>query len=326
MLKIVNFSIHPSDSDKFSGDSNRIMQFLKSHELDGLEVIQHYDWEADVIPPSMIIGLHMRFWPIWLDFWRNDKNELINQFGDKTVYTHYYGGGSRSAIIDHYRKELKTAEEMGAQYVVFHVCHAQLEHCYNYKFTYSDYEVADAFIEMINEVMEGSDAKFLLLLENLWWPGLTFLDKNIAERLMDKITYPNKGFMLDTGHLMNTNLELRDEEEAVAYIMKVLKGLGEMAGHIKGIHLNSSLSGEYVKNQIACAGEADCSKGFFDRYIKAFSHISKIDRHMPFTHPSINAVIDFVKPQFLIHEFITSTLEEWDEYINTQNDILNPAE
>lgn len=228
MLKLMNFSNHPSDLDKFAGDYSRIMQFLKKHELHGLEIIQHSAWDEGIIPPYMIVGLHMRFWPIWLDYWRNDKNELIRQFGEEADYMHYYGGDSRSAIIDHYRSELKTACTMGAQYVVFHVSHVQLEHCYNYRFSYNDHDIVEAFIEMVNEILDGMDASFDLLLENLWWPGLTLLNKKIAARLMDGIRYPNKGFMLDIGHLMNTNVELKTEEEAVDYIIEVLDKLDEI--------------------------------------------------------------------------------------------------
>ncbi len=322
MLRLMNFSVHSSDLEKFEGDYNKIKQFLRKNGLHGLELIQHSSWDAGDIPASMIVGLHMRFWPIWLDFWKEDKAELLRQFGDEDSYRHYYGGSTRSALIEHYRNELKTAIDMGAEYVVFHVSHVQLEHCYNYRFTYKDREVVEAFIEMLNEILEGMDAKFDLLLENLWWPGLTLTDKKIAARLMEGINYPNKGFMLDTGHLMNTNRELKTEEEAVEYMLKVLEKLDELSVYIEGIHLNSSLSGEYVKNEILRGGEYDPEEAFFNRYLKAFGHISKIDRHMPFTHPSVKKIIEFIKPQYLVYELLTDSLEELDEYVEVQNKAL----
>ncbi|WP_303863949.1 TIM barrel protein [Alkalibaculum bacchi] len=318
----MNFSTHPSDLDKFSGDYNKIKQFLKKHAMHGLELIQYSPWNDGVIPSSMIHGLHMRFWPMWLDFWRNDKSKLIKQFGEKSTWVHYYGGESRDAIIEHYQKELKDACAMGAKYVVFHVCHVQLEHSYTYSFDYTDSEIIEAFIEMINEVLEGFEPSFDLLLENLWWPGLTMLDKKNSTRLMERIKYPNKGFMMDIGHLMNTNKELKREEEATDYILEVLDSLEDLAVNIKGIHLNSSLSGEYVKREIASYKGHDYKGDFFNRYVKAFSHISQIDRHTPFTHPSIKKVIDYVRPQYLVYEFISESLNELDKYIKEQDRAL----
>lgn len=322
MLKLINFSTHPSDLDRFAGDHNKIKQFLTKHELNGLELIQYSPWNNSVIPSSMIQGLHMRFWPMWLDFWREDKSKLVKQFGEKSACVHYYGGESKDTIIEQYRNELGAASTMGAKYVVFHVSHVQLEHSYSYSFDYTDSEIIEAFIELINEVLEGFEPSFDLLLENLWWPGLTMLDKKIAERLMEGIKYPNKGFMLDIGHLMNTNKELKGEEEATDYILEVLEGLEDMSCNIRGIHLNSSLSGEYVKKEIAFFSEYDHKENFYDRYLKAFSHISQIDIHVPFTHPSIKKVIDYVSPQYLVYEFLSKSLNELDEYIKDQDRAL----
>lgn len=322
MLKLINFSTHESDLDRFSRDHSMISQFLKKHEMDGLELIQHSPWDEDVIPSSMIQGLHMRFWPMWLDFWRNDESKLMKIFGEKSVCSHYYGGESREATVEQYRKELEVANKLDVKYVVFHVSHVLLEDCYTYSFNYTDNEIVEAFIEMMNEVLEGFQPNFDILFENLWWPGLTMLDPKIARRLMEEIDYPNKGFMLDIGHLMNTNKGLNKEEEATDYILQVLKGLEDMAIHIKGIHLNSSLSGEYVKKKIKSYKGCDGQGNFFERYIEAFSHIAQIDRHIPFCHSSIKKVVDYVNPQYLVYEFIARSLNELDEYIKEQNRAL----
>jgi hypothetical protein len=317
----MNISNHSYDLDRFSGDCTKIQGFLDRHNLQGLEMIQTSQWNKEVLPPCMIYGLHMRFWPIWLDLWRNNKAELMRQFGDADSYIHYYGGGSRDAIMEYYRNEIKTACDMDADYVVFHVSHLQLEHCYNYRFTYNDDEIIEAFIEMINELLDGIPAEFELLLENQWWPGLTLLDKNIANRLMRDIHYKNKGFMLDIGHLMNTNIELTSEVEAVSYILNMLENLEELASCIKGIHLNSSLSGEYVKSQLK-ENCYDPEESFFNRYCKVLEHISKIDMHIPFAHPSIKKVIDFVNPKYLVYEFLTESFGELERYVMEQNRVL----
>lgn len=322
MLRLMNISNSTYDLNRFSNDYCMIKKFLDNHFLNGLEMIQCDQWSEKSIPSSMIKGLHMRFWPIWLDFWRNDIKELLRQFGSEDQYISYYGGKTRDSIMNYYRNEIKTACDIGVKYIVFHVSHVQLEHCYNYEFTYTDEEIIDAFIEMINELLDGINAHFDLLLENQWWPGLTLLDKGIANKLLKGIKYNNIGFMLDIGHMMNTNTELRSEEEAVNYILKVLKILGETSAYIKGIHLNSSLSGEYVKKQIKDYTCGNTNDNFFDRYIKSFAHIAKIDTHRPFMNTSINCVIDFVKPKYLVYEFITNSYEELEQYISQQNRVL----
>lgn len=322
MLKLMNFSNHSSDLERFSGDSNKIKQFLDEHDLQGLEIIQTSQWKTESVPPSLIHGLHMRFWPAWLDFWKNDKDELVRQFGDIESYRQYYGGETWDCILEYYRNEIKTACDMGVKYIVFHVSHVQLEHCYNYKFTYNDEEIVEAFIEMINKLFKDISADFDLLLENQWWPGLTLLDKKIASRLMEGINYPQKGFMLDIGHMMNTNTELKTEAEGVEYILRVLQNLEELSSSIKGIHLNSSVSGKYVKRKIEDWDGFNKSECFFNRYLKVFEHIARIDNHIPFSHPSIKQVIDFVNPKYLVYEFITDSYEELEQYVAAQNRVL----
>lgn len=324
MLKLLNYSHNIPDMYGFSGNRGQLEECLSKFGFDGLEMIQGMQqWNAESIPASLIAGLHMRFWPIWLDFWRNDRTELLRQFGDEASYTGFYGGKSRDALIEYYRRELKMACDIGVKYVVFHVSHVQLEHCYDYRFTYSDGEVADAFIEMINELTDGTGAAFDLLLENQWQPGLTFLDNRITEKLMKEIVYPNKGFVLDIGHMMNTNMDLETEKEAVEYILRVLGNMGESAGHIRGIHLNSSLSGGYVKKCISSGAGSNTDETFFNRYLKLLGHISQVDRHIPFTDQSIRRVIDFIRPEYLVYEFLTDSLEQLEQYINIQNCVLN---
>lgn len=223
MLKLTNISNDPWSLCKFDNDTTKIENFLTAKGLDGLELIRCREFEDNIVPKRRIVGNHLLFWPIWLDFWKSDKNELIRQFGDEKSFEEYFYCKTKNEFIENYRKALTDAENLGAKYVVFHACHVQLEHCYNYKFTYSDTEVVEAFVDMINEILDGIELNLSILFENHWFPGLTFLDKKLTDKLMTDVKYQNKGFVLDIGHLMNTNLELLNEEEAVVYILKVLK-------------------------------------------------------------------------------------------------------
>lgn len=325
MLKLLNFADYSPIIEGNQHGPEQLFTFLQRHRLDGVELIQHnrfMPWDPKRIPAEQIKGLHMQFWPTWLDFWNGNNDEVLRQFSTKEAYIQYYGGGTRDALVEYYRKEIEIARKIGVKYIVFHVSHVEVEHCFSYQFSYSDEEVVDAFIQMINEVLRGGDAEFDLLLENQWWPGLTLLDRQIAHRLLQGIRYPRTGFVLDIGHMMNTNHQLKSEEEAVDYILKTLHRLEDMALFIKGIHLNSSLSGEYVKKVIREERPLE-AREFFDRYNEACWHIAEIDRHKPFLHKSIQQIIRHVKPSYLVYEFRADSLQDLEHYIKLQNDVLD---
>lgn len=321
MYKLFNLSNHPFDLDRFKGGNEHIRDFMKKHRLDGIELIQASQWSEDTLPADMIKGVHLRFWPVLLDLWRGDTEKLVKQFGSMEAVKNFYGGESRNAIVEYYKNELEVARQIGAEYVVLHISNVEPEHCFSYKFTYTSEEVIDAFIELVNEVFDGLEGEIKLLFENLWWPGLTLLDNNLSQRLLDGVKYAHKGFMLDISHMMNTNLELKSEEEAVDYILDILKKMGSIAGAIKGIHLNSSVTGEYVKSQFQ-NDNLENEKDFIKRYCEAYLHILKIDCHIPFEHPSIRRIIDAVKPEYLVYEFLCERLEELEHFIDVQNTAL----
>ena len=83
-------------------------------------------------------------------------------------------------------------------------------------------EVIDAAASFINELLDGQTYHFWFLMENLWWPGLTFENPEDARALLKQVHYEKKGFMLDTGHYLHTNLDLHDQDAAVACLHQML--------------------------------------------------------------------------------------------------------
>ena len=57
---------------------------------------------------------------------------------------------------------------------------------------------------------------------NLWWPGLTFENPEDTQALFSQVHYEKKGFMLDTGHYLHTNLDLHNQDEAVDCLHQML--------------------------------------------------------------------------------------------------------
>ena len=316
----MNFTATTQDLDRYA-DAADLRQFFQGKEIDGLELMLCGSRE---LPQGMknedVVGIHLRYFPSWLDFWKGNREALQKEYGDEETWSMYYGGTSREAFLTEWRKELETAHKIGAKYVVFHVAECTLEECLTYHPRHSDMEVCQAACEIINELMDGTPYRFYFLVENLWWSGLNLLDNQVTKALMDGIHYAKKGIMLDTGHLLNTNQELKTQEEGTAYIAQVLDHMGNLTHYIKGIHLNQSLSGEYVKSVIA--NPPTFTGTYWDKLSKIYPHIYHIDYHEPFTAPGVAPLIRRVCPEFLTLELITTDRGHHEAALNAQLEAL----
>lgn len=315
MLQLFNLSTYEEDLQLFSRDSGKLSTFLANHSLDGLELLIDQPWEAAVIPQRFVKGVHLRYWSNWLDFWQGRKRDLLDQFETRAAVSSYFGGFDRQALVEKYRLELGKAIAAGAEYAVWHVSNARLQELFTYRFAYTDEQVIDATIELVNAVMEGISSNISLLFENLWWPGLTLTNARLVAKLLERIDYPHKGIMLDTGHLMNTNHALRTQQQGIQFILATLRQLGELKDAICGIHLHSSLSGSYAIESIAKEGRN------FDKH-HIMSHVLKLDQHQPFEQPDAYQIVEYVKPRYLVHEFLAGGLPELSQAITKQQRVL----
>lgn len=123
---------------------------------------------------------------------------------------------------------------MGAKYVVFHVSDVSPEETLAYRRFHTDEAVIDASAELLNLLFHGKTYPFELLLENLWWPGLTLTSPAMTERLLAAVQYKKAGLLLDTGHLFNTNPALADEAACLAFAHAMLDAHGSLASAIRG--------------------------------------------------------------------------------------------
>ena len=283
----------------FSADD--LKSFYKSHGCDGLEVmpLDNYDpadlehpitpEECSLIRSSMVRGVHCCCLGDWMD---KDREELIR----------------------HYRKDLDYAKWMGAEYVVFHVVQVNDEEGFTYVMQHEDREVLTAAASFINELLEGQDYDFWFLMENLWWPGLNFLSPEDTRYLLERVHYEKKGFMLDTGHFLHTNLDLKTQEEGVDYLNQMLDAHGDLVSYIKGIHLQQSLTGDYVKEWLSTRHELPEDPS--ERFCKVYEHIFKIDKHEPFTAEGVPAMVQRIQPLYVTYEYITRSREELGKYLD----------
>lgn len=323
MKTLTNLTTLDYHMDWFDRDWEKVKEFINRNKLDGLELMVLKGYDQKNIPKETVVGMHLGYWSMWLDFWRGNKELLIEQFGSEENIISFYGGLDKNILIDHYKYEIETAKNTGVEYAVFHVTHAELLHTYNFEFTYSDWDILEAAAELVNESFGSKDEGFTLLFENLWCPGLKLTDANLVNKFLDKINYPNKGIMLDIGHLMITNPTIKNEEEACKYILSVINNLGDLKKYIKGIHLNKALSGDYLRSDHSEKIKVLQSKtDFWDKLEYSGRHIKNIDLHVPFDSHYIKDVIDEIKPEYLVFEVIGKNLHELENMLETQRKIF----
>ncbi|MFZ7132744.1 MAG: TIM barrel protein [Eubacteriales bacterium] len=323
MKYLFNLVKHREKLGWFEENWEEVVSFLHQHHLNGIEIMFHQTYDIKGVPEYITQGMHLMYWPTWIDFWKGNEEQLLSQFMSHENIEIYYGSLQGKFLVDHYQKEFKIAQDLNVDYMVFHVSHVQLEHIYRWDFTYTDEEIMDCAAELINETFGDKDKGVTLLFENLWWPGLNFKNPQLTEDFLNKIKYPNKGFMLDIGHLMITNPQLHHLEDACSYIMDVLRKHNTILDSIQGIHLNQSLTGKYLRMSHAEKAQGMKYKDLWDNLSDARKHISNIDTHIPFCSKGIKEIINRIEPKYIVYEFLPNSLEELGMMITQQNIILD---
>ncbi|MDO4711511.1 MAG: TIM barrel protein [Peptostreptococcaceae bacterium] len=315
MLQLINLPLDDELIDDHGGVDG-LQKLLDQTGCDSIEWVWGGRKIHTVLPPAMTQGYHLTFYSDWLDLYLGDREKLLKKFGSEEVIRDLYGGIEPSVLIHRYKEDLERALSLGAKYVVFHISDVSIEEGYTYEKEHSDEQVFDACAEIINEIMSGVDTKIDFLIENLWWAGFRFDHIERTKYILDKIEYEHKGIMLDTGHLLNTEPALRSEREGIRYIQKMLDHHKEIQHLIKGIHLNLSLSGEYVRSAIGRL--SPIGESYFEKFSNSYAHILQLDQHRAFTDPLIGEVIREIAPRYLVHELRGSTIEEKIEMVKRQ--------
>ncbi len=315
MLELTNLSNADCDVENLlQNNTEAIPAIAREHRLDGIEFMLCAPWDRTMFPADYIKGVHLLFWPTWVDFWRGDRAALLEEFGSEENVCSYYGSLDVSVWVQGWKENLRRAAECKPHYVVFHVAHNRTSEMYTRAFAATDEDVIRATIELVNEIACEIPEGCRLLFENLWWPGLTFCQPHLAAMLLEEVNYPAVGFMLDTGHLMNTNFDLTREADGASYVMKIYRNLGEVGKYVYGLHLHQSLSGSYVREMMdRHAGACDPLD-----WQTAMEYVIRVDRHEPFQTDAARRILDAVQPDYLVHEFLQRSRMDWEQKLRTQ--------
>lgn len=289
-------------------DKNDMNKFVKDCLCDGVEVIRGGEDTTDIYDSENVIGVHLFFYPNWLDFWNNDIDSLIRHFGKREVWEGYYRAKNREEFLIPYQSDMDYAEKIGAEYVVFHVNDVSNEEIFTYQWEHSNVEVIKGVSEIVNELTQNKNYHFKLLFENLFTPGMMLLDPKETELMLNLTDYENKGLLMDTGHLMCAPQNITNEEQGIDFVLSTVKNHGELAKFIKAIHLHKSTSGDVIselKKKTIIPKE-----DFYDRFSQSYSIILDIDQHRPFESPRAREILELVEPEYVIHEVSAKNREE----------------
>lgn len=298
MIELINLPLDDDIIKEYGGIDN-IEKIVKEYKIDSIEWIYSGRECNYKVPEHLSKGYHLTFFSDWYDFYKGNKKRLIEKFDDEETIKIMYGSTNPQIIMQKYKDDIKRAKKLKSEYIVFHLSDVSLEEGFSYRFEHTDKEIIDASVEIINEITKDLVDEYFLI-ENLWWAGFRFDNYETTKYIMEKIKYKNKGIVLDTGHLLNTNVEIKNEKEASLYILEKLEEHRDIKEYIKAIHLNKSLSGEYVKKTIP--KDIKLKGKFFDRFQESYKHILNIDTHSPFEEKYIKEVIKEIKPLYIVHE------------------------
>lgn len=317
MKFVTNFPLYDGCLDAY-GSMAAVEQDCRELGLDGLEVIwDHMPYTQELPPERLVIGYHLTFRSDWVNFWKGDEQALLKEFGTWDLVREYYHGDTRESMVEQYKVDLRRALQFGAEYVVFHVSDVSLEECFTYQFAHTDEEVCEAASQLVNAVLEGEDAHCAFLVENQWWPGLTFTKPAVTRSLLDAIDYENKGLILDTGHLLHTNTSLSTQQQAARYILDMVEAHDKAGISVRGMHLQQSLSGAYVEENGYKIPD-DFTGDYWQKFCRCYDHILKIDRHQPWTDPCVAHVLEQIQPEWVNNELSAWPREAHNEAVAAQ--------
>ena len=293
MKRTFNLTTYSDDLDRYR-DRADLLSALRG--FDGLELMHCGEDVRGIVPPEKIVGVHLCFFPYWYDFYTGDMAACARNLGGPDVVRALYGGDTREALVEAYRRDIEKARVKGAEYVVFHVADCSDEELFTLRYRHTSAEVAAAAVELLNTL---------------------FLEPDVTNQLLHGVRYQNKGILLDTGHLMHTDLSLRTQAEALSYIRRSIETQGEEVRRaIRGIHLHQSLTGAYMAD--VAAHPPVLSSDPQTRMAQVYTPAFACDRHQPFTCPGVRTFIDWIDPEYLTFEFISSSRAEQEAMLREQ--------
>ena len=301
MEHLYSISAYDFDTDEYGGISEALSGIGRSG-ADGIELLTGY-FEPDAAFDGITKGVHLPYATDWYSPWTGDTGYIDRVSPENIRYRSY--GRSKEEMIDTVRSAVLYASSLSPAYGVFHASNTRMEEVMSFSHRDSDEDVLMAVTELLNGVARtfpGGEPPFRILLENLWWPGLTLMDDSGYRSLERELEFGNWGICLDTGHLMNRLGHCREEGESIRDVLRIVRSYPRaMKERIGTIHLHMSLSADYRER---CMKECTNFEMTDDDEAmdKAYKHVCSIDQHRPFTDRMCTDIVNILGPDHVTHE------------------------
>ena len=310
MKQLVTYYQMPGDQE------SEIENLIYGAGFDGVENLIYGTVPAKIPFRRVTEGVHLKYWPYWMDFYLGNKERLKKNFKSHEELVEFYGAGSVDGWINYISENIRAALAERPHYLVWHVQENTVKESYTWRFHYSDEEVLKYTAEVYQAVSHLIPDGVYVLFENLFWPGLYRMEPQKVDFFFSQLNDPSHtGIMFDTGHYMVTNPYLKNEDEAADYIESMVNSLGDMKSLIKGIHLSASLSGDYVRRFNRKAPE-NCTMSVLMR------HVCALDRHDVFQTMAARRIIEAIEPEYVTHEIFGDTFSQALEKARRQKVLL----
>lgn len=281
-------------------DKSKCFDFIKKMNLDGIELFMYENKPFTESFKPYVIGIHLRYWPDWLGFWLGEKTDA--RYITQKDWLAEIKANIQQALLEK------------PEYLVWHVSNSSFEEVFTMQYKYDSMKVVKEAAAVFNEIANIIPENVTVLFENLWHSGLKLTEPEVVEEFFACVQRKNVGIVLDTGHLMLTNQNLCQEQEAVDYIYKVLTRLGNMKSLIKGVHFTSSLDKNYRQFSITLPDNIS------EKIL--WQHIASLDRHQPFKECSFKKVFELITPDYLVHELLYKNFAQLENLIKLQRQCL----
>lgn len=321
--ELVNFSIYEYDLKKFDDDWDNVRLFLKNLQLDGLELLVNFEEVPDKIPGDLVTSVHLPSFMGWYRIWEDGKFEIPKDIPAESV-KYFYGGYDREEIVSNFCKSMSNAAVLDPVYGVYHAAYTEIGNAFQEVQPYTNREILQANAEFLNEVASrfpGGEPPFDIYIENLWYPGLTFMEPEETYEFIDSLGFGNWRLLLDTGHLMNATGLCNDENGAIDIVLGYLEQLDRsVIDRISGIHLHLSTSGDYIKDLTEPENYGEMK--LEEKYTCVYELLKNVDQHRPFSSERCREIVDFISPEYVTHELQGATSEEIEAGLKMQTAAL----
>ena len=309
MEHLFGISAYQFDLDTYGGMHEAIRKVMNAGG-DGVELLTGY-FQPDAAFKGVAKGIHLPYATDWYSVWTGDTGYIDHMDDDGARYMSY--GRDRDEMVHTLVSAIGHASVLSPAYGVFHASNVRMGEVMGFTYSDKNEDVLRAVAELLNRTAASfpeGEPPFTIVLENLWWPGLTMTDDIGFRILDDALEFSNWGLCLDTGHLMNSLGHCRYEEEGIRDVLDTVRSYpAEMKDKIHVVHLHMSLSADHrercIRDPVRPVTVTDG-----DMMSRAYEHVCKIDQHRPFTDTSCKEIVRTVSPKYLTHEISAPSASE----------------